>query len=98
MQGAFNAVSAFVKVYWIILNAQQGSITEIFVNVDGVKGPKSHAWEEEVVGLPEDRRFVMEYLQNLDNGPTNVQRAGDTISRKQSNWCWKRVNIVGRVC
>jgi hypothetical protein len=97
VQGATNSVSAFVRVSRKILNAHLGSIAEIFVDDVGVKGPKSRYREEEVDGLPGVRRFVMEHLQNLNNVLADVERAGATISREKSDWCWNGVQIVGCV-
>jgi len=98
VQGATNSVSAFDRVSRTILNAHLRSIAEIFVDDFGVNGPKSRYGEEEVEGLAGVRRCVVDHLQNLDNVLADVERAGATISREKSAWCWNRVKIVRFVC
>jgi hypothetical protein len=68
----------------------------LFDNV-GLKGPKSRYGEEEVEGLLGARRFVNEYLQNLDNVLADMKRAGATLSGETSHWSWNRGKIVGFV-
>jgi len=81
-----------------ILYAHLGSSAEIFIDDVGVNGPKSRYGGDEVEGLPGVRRCVMEHLPILDNVLADVERAGATISREKSDWCWNRVKIVGFVC
>lgn len=43
------------------------------------------------------RRFVIEYLQNIQKILANVQRHGAMISGKESYWCRNRVKKLGFV-
>ena len=98
VQVATNLVSEFVIVSRKLLNPNLGSITDIFLDNVGVKGPNSRYGQEEVEELPGVRRFVMEHLQNLNNVLADMERAGDTISGDKSNWCWNGVKMVSFVC
>jgi len=66
VKGAANSVSAFVGVFWKILNGHLGPIPEILVKDGIVRGPKSRYGEEKVEGLPGVWKFLMQHLQQLD--------------------------------
>jgi hypothetical protein len=53
VQGATNSASAFVRLFQKILNAQLGSITEIFTDHVTAKGSKSQYAQDAADGPPE---------------------------------------------
>jgi len=59
-QGATSPVSTFVQVSQKILKSHLRSIAEIFIDHVEVKGPKSRYREDEIHGLPGDRRLLYE--------------------------------------
>ena len=98
VQGATNAVSAFVRVSWTILKTDLDSIAQILIDDVRVNHPNSRYRDEEVEGLLGVPWVVMEHRHNLDKVLADVERAGTTMSAETSDWCWKRVKIAGFVC
>jgi hypothetical protein len=80
------------------LGKHHGTIAEVFVDVIGVKGPKTAYEDEEVPGLPGVRRYVREHLQNLDKVLADIESVRATISGEKSDWCLNGIKIVGFVC
>ena len=51
----------------------------------GAKGPKTKYNNKEVA--PGIRRYILEYIQNLDKVLADLERAGVTIARAKSQFC-----------
>ena len=66
-----------------------------FLNNVGVKGPYTNYNREEV--LPSIRRFILEYIQNLDKTLERIKRARASISAK-SQFYKDSLNIIGFIC
>lgn len=97
-QGATNSVAQFMRVMVRILYDLMPNICQAFLNDIGVKGPTSTYNDEEVPELPGVRRYIAEHLYNLDQVLVNCELAGATISAVKSEWCRKKINMVGYVC
>ena len=69
-----------------------------FLDDIGVKGSRDNYDNEEVLGLPGVRRFMLEHLQNLDKVLADIERAGATISGEKSKFCVKGMKVIGYVC
>jgi hypothetical protein len=60
----------------------------------GVKGPKTYYDYEEVV--PGIRRYILEYIRNLDVTLERIERAGATIGPK-SQFCMPGLKLISYV-
>ena len=63
-----------------------------------MKGLRSRYNNKEEPGLPRVRKFVLEYLQNLDRVLTNIERSRATISVKKLMFYQADLKIIGYVC
>ena len=77
----------------LILNIALSYIDDI-----KIKGSKSKYNDEEVPEFSGVRRFMFEYLQNLDRVLAELECAGITISAEKSYFCLASIKIVGFVC
>ena len=58
-----------------------------------VKGPKTIYQEEEIE--PGIRKYVAKHLSNIDQVLADIERAGATISRHKSDFCYALMIVVG---
>jgi hypothetical protein len=63
-----------------------------------VKGPRSRYNDEEVLGFPDVRRFILKYIQSLDAVLTDLERARFIISVEKSVFYIAGLKIVKYVC
>jgi hypothetical protein len=64
----------------------------------GVKGPRDRYNDEEVLELPDVRRFMMEHIQNLDKVLTNIERTKEIILGEKSRFCVNGMKVISYVC
>lgn len=62
----------------------------------GVKGPKAKYNNEEVA--LRIRRYIFEYIQNLDKVLADLNKAGVTIAEAKSQVCHANIKIVEYIC
>lgn len=84
-QGATNLVAQFVRIVLKILAPHLRNQPKPFLDNVGVKEPKTIYNNEEMA--PGIRRYVLEYIQNLDKVPADLERAGVIIARAKSQFC-----------
>jgi hypothetical protein len=70
-------------------------VAKPFVDDVGVKGPYTDYDGEEA--LPGIRRFILEYIQNLDKTLERIERARASIGAK-SQFYKDGLNVVGFIC
>ena len=68
-----------------------------FLNNIGIKDNMDNYNNEEMLGLPGIRKFMLEYFQNLDKVLANIKRAGIIISGKKSKFCVKGIKVIGYI-
>jgi len=95
---AINSVSAFDTVSRKILHAQLATRVKLYLDDVRAKCPKSGSREVELDMQPGVRRFVIEYLQNIDHELPDVEMAGATISGQKSSQFRCGVEILSWVC
>jgi hypothetical protein len=70
----------------------------LYLDDIGVKGSRTRYGEEEVPKLSGIRRFILEYIQNLDRVLADVERLGTTILAEKSKFCMAGLKIVRFTC
>lgn len=86
----------FVRIAHKVLFDHIPKRAKAFLDDVGIKGPKATYNNEELA--PGIRRFVVEHIQNLDAVLADVERAGITIARAKSQFCYSGIKIVGFIC
>ena len=89
-------VAQFVKIVLKILTPYLRDQTKPFLDNVGVKRPKTTYNNKELV--PRIRRYVVEYIQNLDKVLADLERAGVTITGAKSQFCRAGIKIVEYIC
>jgi hypothetical protein len=79
-QGAINSIAQFVKVMSLILEDINPKVAMPFLDDVGIKGLYTDYDGEEV--LPSIRRFILEYIQNLNKTLERIKRARASIGAK----------------
>ncbi len=95
-QGATNWVAQFVRIVLKILAPHLRSHAKLFLDDVGLKGPKTTYNNEELAS--EIRRYLVEYIQNLDKVLADLERAGVTIAGAKSQFFRAGIKIVGYIC
>lgn len=72
-------------------------IADNFIDDLGVKGPRSRYNNEVIPGNPNIRRYVFEYIQNLDEFLGTIINVGITASGKKCVLATTKLKIVGSV-
>jgi hypothetical protein len=94
-QGTTNSVGQFVRIANKILEAVS-DITGAFINDIGIEGPREDYDGEEVeLGI---RRYILEYIQNINKTLCEIKRAGVIVSGAKTQWCKPGVKIIGFMC
>lgn len=93
LQGAANSVAQFQYVIRIILQGIFGRIIYSYLDDIGVKGPRT-TYNEEFV-LPGIRRYMLEYIQNLDQTLYLLELSGAVISAEKSQFLIEGIEVVG---
>jgi hypothetical protein len=70
----------------------------VFVEDIRVKRPKIWSGDKEVMGLFAVRRYILEYLQNLDKVLADIERTGAIYQGDNSVWYCNRIEIVDFIC
>lgn len=96
--GATNSIAQFMHVMARLLFDLVPHVCQAFLDDIAVKGPTTTYDDSQVPELPGVRQFVAKHIKNLDQVLLNAELAGATISAVKSEWCQKRVNIVGYTC
>jgi hypothetical protein len=73
-------MAQFVRIINLILEDINPEVAKPFVNDVSVKGLYTNYDREEA--LPSIRRFILEYIQNLDKTLERIKRARASISTK----------------
>lgn len=95
-QGATNSVAQFAWIVLKILAPHLQDQAKPFLDDVRVKGPKTKYNNKEVV--PGIRRYILEYIQNLDKVLTDLEKAGVIIARAKCQFCRAGLKIVGYIC
>lgn len=96
--GATNSVAQFMRVMLRMFHDLIPHVCSPFLDDIAIKGPNTTYEDEEVEGLPGVRKYIAEHIRNTDQVLLNVELAGGTISAAKSEWCKKKVDIVGYFC
>ena len=91
-QAGTNNVATFVRIVNKIL-ARCRDISRAFLDDVGMDGPRTKYNNE--LAAPGVRRYVLEYIQNLDRVLCDIERSGATISGMKSEFCKDRLKAVG---
>lgn len=66
------------------------------LNNIAIKVPKTKYTDEELA--PGIRRYIFEYIQNLDKGFADLEQVGVTIARAKSLFCGVDLKIIRYIC
>jgi len=58
-----------------------------FLDNVAIRGPDMDYDNEEIPNLPGVRRYVAEYIKNLNDVFYNIELAGTAINVRKSEWC-----------
>lgn len=47
---------------------------------------------------PRIRYYIVEYIHNLDTILVDLEKAGITIAKAKSQFCYSGINIIGYIC
>ena len=79
----------------LILTTQIPYAAKPFLDNIAICGLKTKYSNKEV--KPRLRRFIVEYIKNLDKVLANLERVGLTVYREKLQLCYKQIKIVGYV-
>ncbi len=95
-QGATNFVAQFVQIVFQILALHLRNRAKSFIDDVGVKEPKTKYTNKEVA--PGIKRYVLEYIQNLNKVLGDLERVGVTIAGAKFQFCRTSIKIMGYNC
>src|SRR3984957_2910786 len=102
-QGFTNSVSEFQNCMTFILKDEIPHVTNVFVDDNPIKGPKTQYLDQE--GNPETipenpgiRKFIWEHAQDVHRILHRIGCAGVTFSGKKMQICRPKVIILGQKC
>ncbi len=95
-QGATSSVAQFVRIVLKILALHLRDRAKPFLDDIGVKRPKTTYNNEELA--TEIRRYVVEYIRNLDKVLADLEGAGVTIAGAKSQLGPACIKMIGYIC